>query len=233
MHDLMKAAAVRLACAALTSPSNTVVTQASVAIQASDPEVMNQLEDLQMGISQAVHGARNPSEALLVVLLMRMNQLVDSTTISSLDGAGHGQEGLQALGDSTVVELLKHVRWENLHDVEINVLFSQAASYKSTPASDYMKNALMKQMCQRVLGVGSGSVMVLHALPPGQLAFQYLAAWVDIDDIIATRPASTNWEAIAVKGSAGPVKSGSIDIHILVGYKVSPPGEAALKSLLI
>jgi hypothetical protein len=222
-HDLMKAAAIELACAALTSPVMEVVTAASVALRASDSEVKNQLELLWKGISKAVHEAKAPSEALLVVLLMRMNQFIkDGSNFNSLTGTAYSSlDTLQPLGDSSIVELLKLVKWERLHHVEINALLSQAASYKTTAAAEFVKNALASQVCQRSLGDRSGLVAV-EGLPLGQSsAARYLAAWVDMGDITKPQPTGGRTVAIATKGVAHHVKSGSIDIRILVKCKPS------------
>jgi hypothetical protein len=228
MHDLVRAAAIELAAAALTNPDSALVTADSVAIKASDSEVTNQLDLLWKGIIKAANEARNPSEALLVVLLMRLDQfsVVDSSTLSSsLTPGGYGSslDSLQQpLGDSSIVELLKLVKWGSLHHVEINALLSQAASYKTTAAAEFVKNALASQVCQRGFGDRTGLVAV-EGLPPGQSsAARYLAAWVEIGDIVATpSAASGDWVEIAVKGVAYSVKSGSIEIGTSVQYKAA------------
>ena len=221
MEDLVKAAAIELTCAALTD--NDWVAHASVAIKASDFSAAVQLEGIWGGISKAVHAAKDPSHALLVVLLMRLNQLAGDTG-SDTNPDVDSDSLLQPLEDNAIVALLKRVDWDALHHVEINALSSQARSYKATAAADFVKDALLQQVCQRGMKVRSGLVPP-DALPPGQPAAQYLAAWVDADSLV---PTSSSWVEVPCIGVYGGVKSGSIDITLKVEYKPSsdgfPPG---------
>jgi hypothetical protein len=76
--ELMAAAATQLACKALTEDS--CIAHCSAALSALGVGSQELLKVLQFGVSKAVHGAA-ASEALLLVLLMRLDQLADDGTL--------------------------------------------------------------------------------------------------------------------------------------------------------
>ena len=245
LEDVVKAAASELVCAALTKDS--CVSKASAAIRrgtsgsSSAVQLSNQLECVREGISRAVHGAKNPSQALLVVLLMRLYQLADDETSSSSSAANAdlqllGDDGdqlasdetssssiaanadLQLLGDDGILALLKLVKWDALHHVEVSALLSQSRSYKAGAAAAYVKEQLLQQTLNRML---QDSALKMDSLPPGQPNLQYLAGWVKSSDM-NNLPAQANANAVVsrenlpVTGIATGLKSDRIKVQIWV-----------------
>ena len=121
--DLMTAAATQLASKALTD--NSCITHCSAALRAMERNPKELLKVLRAGVSSAVHGA-TPSEALLLVLLMRLDQLADdkdlpgaasatlsgpSTPTAAEGEAGAGRviatEAAAAAADSTTPAILE------------------------------------------------------------------------------------------------------------------------------
>ena len=219
-EDVVKAAAMELTGAALTNTA--FISKASVAVcrgaAGSSPalELRNQLECVREGISRAVHRAKNPSQALLVVLLMRLDQVADDET-SSTSAANAGLQ-LQ-LVDAAIVAMLKLVKWDALHHLEINALSSQSRSYKATAAAAYVKEQLLRQTMFRLL---QDSALKMDSLPPGQPDLQYLAGWVKSADMKSlpaeTSAGTSSCRCPPMTGNTAGLKSGSIEVKILMQF---------------
>jgi hypothetical protein len=187
MEDLSAAAAVRLTSAALVSKS--WVTKASIAVKALESNPRLQLQVLSAGISKATYGAMVISQALLVVLLMRLNQLGPaggstggSSSSSSNNTAGKLTELLPFLHDECILSLLKLVKWDTMHYTELTALSSQSRSYRPTAAAAYVKDQLLQQLMVMMMQ-GPGVSLTMDGLPPGQPNVQYLTGWVKSCDM--------------------------------------------------
>ena len=204
--SLMTNSANQLASKALTC--NSSITPLSAALRMLDDNGQQEalLSTLQCGISTAVMGAV-PSEALLVVMIMRLDQLAgcvagqtssssshtlstnsstgESTTTSSSRSRSSSSSSTCRMGpllhEESLVDLLGLVNWESLQPAELKALFSQSASYdRKTQAAGKVREHLANEAAVRLCTPGTS----LESPEPKQQAHEsvvtadnYLAVW--------------------------------------------------------
>ena len=224
MQIVKRAAAVELVSAALTNNIGdaAILTAASIAIKEAGPSPAAQLSCIEEGISKAVCGAKNPSQAFLVVLLMRLDQLVAAADVivgsNGESSSSSTTAQLLPLNQEEIIALLKLVKWDSLHNVELATLSSQADSYKhATSAATYMRSILEKRSRERL-------TWVAEKLPQGQSTLQYLAGWLETADLMNEAPvrrddgSSGPWINLPVSGATRGLKCGNIEVSLLVQY---------------
>ena len=219
--ELIGAAVAELARHALKGNAALPLLSAALSFLASHPQ--QQLEQLKKGIRQAVGGCE-PSELLLVVLLLRLDQLApvrDCAATSKSKGkskkdhsAAAGGAAQARLEEQQLADLLQQVDWGSLKPAELTVLGSLLLSCKDdTAALQLVKVSLLEQSAAALVPAASSDEEEEEQEEgkEGKAGTSYLATWY---------PSSVHRPPGSVDGAVmGRIKSFAIDVRVELGMR--------------
>ena len=195
--ELLEAALSDLADSALTENGSVPLLSSALSYLGDKPQ--QQLEYLRAGIKQSVRGCE-PSEVLLVVLLLRLDQLGENVAESG-ETQGPGKRRRQAapttgaavaakaaaeehrLDEQQVAALLQQVAWGTLQPAEMKALGSLVNSCdRKTAGLQLVKECLLQRFTEVTC---VDKVPALHKLKQqkraGKKSAKYLAVWYPTD----------------------------------------------------
>ena len=211
--ELIGAAVSELARHALTENTALPVLSAAVAFLATHPQ--QQLEQLKEGIRQAAGGCE-ASELLLVVLLLRLDQVVrvgGRTATSKAKGkskkdhsaaAAAGEAAQLRLEEQQLADLLQLVDWTSLQPAELKVLGSLLRSCADDTAGLQLLKACLLEHFPAAIQPPASSDDEEEEQQEGNERPCYLATWYN----------TSARRSPGYRADIGRVKSCAIDVRI-------------------